>query len=288
MIRRIALLGVGLIGGALALAVRQGGWRGTIVGYARRAETLAQAQALGVIDQAAPNVPAAVAGADLIVLAAPLGAYRALLTEIQPVLTQQQILTDVGSAKQCAYDDCTSVFGQVPPRFIAAHPLAGSEKSGVAAATADLFNQRPLILTPRPDTDPEALAEVAALWRLTGAVVSQLDAATHDYWLAGTSHLPHALAYTLVHTLHQADPGGEIFGYGAGALRDVTRIAASDPALWQEIFSHNQAALLRWCSAFSAQFGEFQQLLQAGDAARLQQFLAQAQAVKQRFGTESL
>ncbi len=285
MIRRIALLGVGLIGGSLALGLRQSGWQGQIIGYARRSETLTQAQALGVLDAGATSVAEAVQGADLILLAAPLGAYRDLLAQIRPHWHPAQMLTDVGSVKQQIYADCEAVWGYVPPRLVAGHPLAGSEQSGIAAAQARLFARRRVILTPRPDTDPEAIAAVTALWTQVGAQVSQMDAVSHDEILAGTSHLPHVMAYALVAALREADPSGAIFGYGAGALRDVTRIAASDPALWQEIFTQNRTALLQWCERLQVQLQQVQRSLQPeADPVALQQWLAQAQAAKKRYG----
>lgn len=288
MIRRIALLGVGLIGGSWALALRRSGWSGTLVGYSRRPETLAQAQALGVLDQGAGSVAEAITGAELIILAAPLGAYRDLLAQMQPHLHPEQIITDVGSVKQCVYADCLAVLGYIPARLVAGHPLAGSEQSGVTAATADLFGNRRVILTPRPDTDLEALAVVTQLWQQVGAQVSQMEAAIHDAMLAGTSHLPHVMAYALVAALHQADPSGAIFSYGAGALRDMTRIAASDPALWQEIFTQNRTALLHWCERLQVQLQTIQRSLQPeADPAGLQQLLSQAQAAKQRYGVYS-
>jgi prephenate dehydrogenase len=249
--QRIAILGVGLIGGSLALALKKAGVVGEVTGYGRNPDHLATAQQRGVIDRGTTDAAEAVAGADVVVLAVPLGAMAGLLQQIAPALSADTILTDVGSAKASVVADARRVFGELPAGFVPGHPIAGTEKSGVEAAFADLFRDRRVILTPLASSAPEAVAKVRALWEATGAHVVEMDVTHHDEVLAATSHLPHMLAYALVDTLARREDSQEIFDYAAGGFRDFTRIASSDPAMWHDICLANHDALITMLEAFS-------------------------------------
>ena len=201
MIDRLCIIGVGLIGGSLAMALRKAGAVAEIVGCSRHLANLERAQGLGVIDRYSTEVAHAVIDADVVVIASPLGAVRAIFSAMQETMPSRAIITDVGSAKRCVVEDARAVFGEVPPGLVPAHPIAGTEKSGVEAAFGELFENQRVILTPVPETRPDARQQIEDMWRTTGAEVVTLDPDYHDEVLAATSHLPHMLAYTLVDTL---------------------------------------------------------------------------------------
>jgi prephenate dehydrogenase len=181
--------------------------------------------------------------ADMVVLAAPVGAMESLFRTLQPALSPDAIITDVGSTKLSVMAAAQAAFGRCPANFVPGHPIAGTEKTGVEASFAELFRERRVILTPGPGTDPAATAKVRAMWQLTGALVSEMSAEHHDQVLAATSHLPHVLAYALVDHLAAMDDRMEIFAYAAGGFRDFTRIASSSPEMWRDIACANRAAL---------------------------------------------
>ncbi|MGH8454954.1 MAG: prephenate dehydrogenase [Nevskiales bacterium] len=242
-VERLTIIGVGLIGGSFARALRQANAVGEVVGYGRDERHLQRARELGVIDRWSTNPAEAVAGADLVVLAAPVGAMGALFKAIQPALSPSAVVTDVGSTKLSVIAAAKSVSGSMPARFVPGHPIAGTEKTGVEASFAELFRERRVILTPTSETDPTVTTRVRALWQLTGAQVSEMSAEHHDQVLAATSHLPHVLAYALVDHLAAMDDRMEIFAYAAGGFRDFTRIASSSPEMWGDIACANRDAL---------------------------------------------
>lgn len=241
---RVALLGVGLIGGSLARALKRSGWTTSIVGYARREDELQKAIELGVIDRYSLEPECAVEGADVVVLCTPLKAMESLLTQIKPALTDQTIITDVGSAKGVVVEAARAALGELPSGFVPAHPIAGTEKSGVSASFAELYDDRKVIITPVSESADWAVNAVRAMWEATGAKVESMSVDKHDDVLAATSHLPHLLAFTLVDLLAHNSEHEKIFHYAAGGFRDFTRIASSDPVMWRDISVTNKAAIL--------------------------------------------
>ena len=243
-IPRLCIIGVGLIGGSLARALKNAACVGEIVGSGRRLEPLQKALELGVIDRFEADPSTVVQNADVVVIAVPLGAVQAVLEQIAPQLPDRCVLTDVGSAKGCIVADVQRVFGEIPPTLVPAHPIAGTERSGVEASFAELFQGRRVILTPLLETEAWALELIRAMWACTGAEVIDMGVKHHDEVLAATSHLPHMLAYTLVESLARMDDRAEIFRYAAGGFRDFTRIASSDPTMWRDICVANREPLL--------------------------------------------
>jgi len=250
-IERLGLIGVGLIGGSLALALRKAGVVGEIIGCGRNPVHLETAKRLGVIDRGETDPAAAVQGADMVVLAVPLGAMREIMEAIRPVLEPETVLTDVGSAKTSVIRAARAVFDTLPPGFVPGHPIAGTEKSGVEAAFPELFRRRRVILTPVPESAEKAVSRVQSMWEACGAQVVSMAPEHHDEVLAATSHLPHMLAYALVDTLARRDDSQEIFDFAAGGFRDFTRIASSDPRMWHDICLANHDALVKMLEAFS-------------------------------------
>ena len=244
MINRLCIIGVGLIGGSLARALRQSGYVEHVTGCGRNEETLQRAVELGVIDSFDTDMATAVSEADVIVLAVPVGSMREVLTVIKDAARADAIITDVGSVKGNVVSDAKAVLGNGLARFVPGHPIAGTEKSGVEASFAELYQGQRVILTPIEETDATATQEITKMWHAAGADVVSLSVEHHDEVLAATSHLPHALAYTLVDTLAQMHERREIFQFAAGGFKDFTRIASSDPRMWHDICLHNREALL--------------------------------------------
>lgn len=280
--RRIAIVGVGLIGGSLARAVRRAS-RGTqIIGYGRNHLNLQRAVELGVIDRFETRLQDAVADADLVVVAVPVGTTAAVLRELAPCLGGETVVTDVGSTKAGVVRAAREQLGEAFARFVPGHPIAGNERGGVEASSAELFEGRVVLLTPVAETSPAATAQVRALWESTGAQVAEMDPAYHDRVLAATSHLPHVLAYTLVETLARMDGGEEIFRYSAGGFRDFTRIASSDPVMWRDICLANGEQLLTALDSYRAALDELCALIRDGEGDRLAELFRHAKAVRDR------
>ncbi|MBY6208270.1 MULTISPECIES: bifunctional prephenate dehydrogenase/3-phosphoshikimate 1-carboxyvinyltransferase [unclassified Halomonas] len=273
---RIVIVGLGLIGGSLAAALRQAG-----VGQADGSTLLAcdcdeREVALGVkmglIDAGGPSLESVIDGATLVILAVPVMAMGKVMAELQALrhrAADDLVITDVGSTKGAIAEAAVAAFGELPPRFVLGHPIAGSEKSGVAAANPDLYQAHKVILTPMADTDHEALMRVRSLWQLTGAEVLEMDIARHDQVLARTSHLPHLLAFSLVDTLARQDERLEIFRYAAGGFRDFTRIAGSDPVMWRDVFQANRGAVLEALDDFEAGLAQLREAVERGDGDHL-------------------
>jgi prephenate dehydrogenase len=231
MIERLCVIGVGLIGGSLARALRAAGQVREIIGTSRNADHLRRAVELGVIDRFDTDPARAVQGADMVFVSVPLGAMGSVFAAIRHSLDKNAVVTDGGSAKSSVVADVRRALGEIPPWFVPGHPIAGTERSGVEASFAELYRGRRVILTPLPETDSKAVARVRAMWEATGAVVREMDVAHHDEVLAATSHLPHVLAFALVDSLARMSEQREIFEYAAGGFRDFTRIASSDPVM---------------------------------------------------------
>lgn len=251
LISRLCIIGVGLIGGSLARALRESNAVGEVIGCGRDIAHLQKAQQLGVIDHYATDPAEAVKDADMVVLAVPLSAMQGIMERIASRLSPACILTDVGSAKGSVITAAQHVFGEIPAFLVPGHPIAGTEKSGVEASFTELFQNRRVILTPTETSAADAIQKVRAMWEACGADVIEMGVAHHDEVLAATSHLPHMLAYALVDTLARMDDSREIFDFAAGGFRDFTRIASSDPEMWHDICLANHDALVNVLEAFS-------------------------------------
>lgn len=267
LIQRLCVIGVGLIGGSLARALRQAGEVGEVIGSGRGEDNLRAAVRLGVIDRYDTDPTRAVAGADVVVVAVPLGAMEPVLRAIVPHLTSAAVVTDVGSAKGSVVADVERIYGHIPPHFVPGHPIAGTEQSGVEASFATLFQGRRVILTPLAETAAASHGLIKRMWELTGAEVVDMGVRHHDAVLAATSHLPHMLAYTLVDTLARLDDRAEIFRYAAGGFRDFSRIASSDPKMWHDICAANREQLLEMIALFSADLTRLAEAIRADDRA---------------------
>ena len=256
MIERLAIIGVGLIGSSLSLALKRAGAVGSVVGYGRDRANLERGIELGVLDRFESSIAATVKDAEMVVVSVPLGAMAAVFGEIAGNLRADAAITDVGSSKAAVVAAASAALGDAMPRFVPGHPIAGNEKSGVEAGFASLFEGRRIILTPMPQTDNDTTARVDAMWRACGAEVEYLDVEHHDKVLAATSHLPHMLAYTLVHHLSNLNDNAEIFRYAAGGFRDFTRIASSDPVMWRDVCLANGDALVELIEQFQGELDE--------------------------------
>lgn len=243
LIDRLAIIGVGLIGGSLARALRRGGHVREVVGFGRSLGNLQKAVDLKVIDRAAVSAADAAQGADMIVVAVPVGSMKDVFAQIAPGLVDGAVVTDVGSVKGTVVDAAREAFGSRFGAFVPGHPIAGTEHSGVAASTAELFEKHRVILTPKSETDVAAVARVRTMWEATGAKVTLLPVEQHDAVLAACSHLPHMLAYALVDMLVRRDDHRLTFDLAAGGFRDFTRIASSDPVMWRDICLANSGAI---------------------------------------------
>ena len=269
LIQRLCVIGVGLIGGSLARALREKGEVAEVVGSGRNEDNLRAAVRLGVVDRYDTDPARAVAGANVVVVAVPLGAIAPVLRAIVPVLSPDAVITDVGSAKGCVVADVERVYGHIPPNFVPGHPIAGTEKSGVEASFSTLFQRRRVILTPLAETAATAHRLVKSMWEMTGAEVVDMGVRHHDAVLAATSHLPHMLAYTLVDTLARLDDRAEIFRYAAGGFRDFTRIASSDPRMWHDICVANREQLLEMIALFGADLSRLAEAIRNDDRAAI-------------------
>ena len=266
LIQRLCIIGVGLIGGSLARALKRDGNVGEVIGAGRRKESLQRALELGVVDRYDTHLPAAVAAADMVVVAVPLGAMYKVFAAIADHLPEHCVLTDVGSSKGSVIGDVRRIFGEAPPTFVPGHPIAGTEKSGVEASFPELFRNRRVILTPLIETDASAHALVRKMWEAVGADVVDMGVRHHDEVLAATSHLPHMLAYTLVDCLARLDDRAEIFRYAAGGFRDFTRIASSDPQMWHDVCIANRDSVLAVIEVFSNDLAQLTEAIKNSDS----------------------
>lgn len=283
MINRLCIIGVGLIGGSLARALRSAGYCREVIGAGRDPAHLQQAVDLGVIDRFETEPGKAVAGADMVLLAVPLGAMGSVFAAIRGHLAEGAVLTDAGSAKVSIIDAARSAFGRVPGYFVPGHPIAGTENSGVAASLPDLYRGRRVILTPLEDTDPTAVSRVRAMWEAAGARVSEMEPVHHDAVLAATSHLPHVLAFTLVDSLARLGDREEIFAYAAGGFRDFTRIASSDPVMWRDICLANGDAIRRMIDRYIDDLRTINKAVSERDGNRLLEIFNSAKQARDRF-----
>ena len=283
MIEQLTIVGLGLIGGSLALALKQAGMVSRVTAYARRQETIDEAIGLGVIDSGSTDMGLAVAGASVVVVATPVGVMAEMFELLRPHLTPQMVLTDVGSTKGSVVAAASQAFGQLPAGFVPGHPIAGTEENGVAAAFAELYQGRRVILTPLDSSSEPSVSTIRQMWQACGAEVVEMGVEHHDEVLAATSHLPHMLAFALVDTLARMDESEEIFEFAAGGFRDFTRIASSNPAMWHDICLANRGALLAVLQRFSADLGELTRAIENGDSEHLLQTFRRAKGARDRF-----
>lgn len=283
MINRLTIIGVGLIGGSLARAARRAGYCREIVGNGRDERSLRRAEELGVIDRYDINAARAVEGADMVLLAVPLGAMEQVMRDIAPGLKPDAVVTDVGSAKGGVIAAAQRVFGKMSKRFVPGHPIAGTEKNGVEASFADLFQKRRVILTPLAETAPSAVNAVRKMWEVCGAEVVEMGVEHHDEVLAATSHLPHLLAFALVDTLARMHEQAEIFRYAAGGFRDFTRIASSDPVMWRDICLVNRDAVLNMLDRFQGDLGMLRDKIDGGDGNGIEEIFRRAKTARDKY-----
>lgn len=286
MIDRLCIIGVGLIGGSLARALRAAGYCREVVGGGRDPVHLQQAVDLGVIDRFDTDLAAAVAGADMVLVAVPLGATQTVFSQIRDHLEDNAVLTDAGSAKGSVIEAAQRAFGSVPAWFVPGHPIAGTENSGVAASLPDLYQNRRVILTPDEHTAPDAVERVRAMWEAAGAVVTEMDVIHHDAVLAATSHLPHVLAFTLVDSLARLGDREELFEYAAGGFRDFTRIASSDPVMWRDICLANGDAIQLLIDRFIEDLQSLSHSVHEHDGQRLLEIFESAKQARDDYAGE--
>ncbi|HUO44821.1 MAG TPA: prephenate dehydrogenase/arogenate dehydrogenase family protein [Burkholderiales bacterium] len=282
-IGKLAVIGVGLIGGSFALALKKRRAVGRVVGVGRSRANLLTARRLRIIDEIATDDAAAVADADLVLLAVPAGQMAAVLTRIAPHLGARTVLTDAGSTKQDVIAAARAALGPAFARFVPAHPVAGTENSGARAAFAGLYAGRSLIVTPEPETDARALRVVAAAWRNIGARVFKMSAAEHDRVFALISHLPHLVSFALVGQIADQPDARTLFGHSGGGFRDMSRIAASSPEMWRDIVLANRGAVLPALDAYLQETRTLRDLIAVGDGAGLEARFTRAREARRRW-----
>lgn len=283
MIRRLCVLGVGLIGGSLALALKQAKGVGEVVGYERDPVARGKALSLGIIDRAEFHLPEALRGADVVVLAAPLGAMEELLQEMAPSLKPGMVVTDVGSVKGSVVAAARVKLGEHIADFVPGHPIVGTEKNGPEAAFADLFQLHKVLLTPLPESRAGAVRMIRTMWHQVGAEVIETSISHHDRVLAGTSHLPHILAYTLMDMLAKLGETQEALQFAAGGFRDFSRIASSDPDVWRDICLANKEPLVAILEQFRAELHGVGEAIHHGDGAKLAEIFTRAKAARDAY-----
>ncbi len=277
---KVVIFGVGLIGGSFALALRKANAVREVVGFGRSTASLNLAQQLGIIDRAASDVADEIANADLVLLATPVGQMADIMQRLAPHLGPNTLVTDGGSTKGDVVAYARTYLGNKLAQFIPAHPIAGAEKSGAAAAQADLYIGKKVVLTPLPENSAASIDRVRKAWELCGAVVSELSAAQHDSVFAAVSHLPHLLSFALVHDIAQRKDKDLLLSFAASGFRDFTRIAASSPEMWRDICMANREALLRELMQYANELHVLYQALEQGDAAKLEEIFAEARKVR--------
>ena len=286
-IGKLVVLGVGLVGGSFALALRAAGSVGNVVGVGRGRANLDVARSRGIIDEGVPldgDWTRELADADVVLLATPVAQFESLFSAIAARLPDGAILTDAGSTKQNVIAAARRHLGPALPQFIPGHPIAGTEHTGAAAAFATLFRDRNVVLTPLAENDPAAIATLSGLWTACGGEVRVLDPALHDRIFAAVSHLPHLLAFGLVDLLAARADAAELFRYAASGFRDFTRIAAGSPEMWRDISLANRDALLAEVEAYRAELDRIAGLVAAGDGAALEAVFARASAARREWG----
>ena len=277
MLNKVIVCGVGLIGGSFALALKAAGAVKEVVGFGRSRAPLEEALRLGVIDRIGDDWAEA-ASADLVLLAMPVGQMAPVMYALEPYMGDDTVVTDGGSTKSDVAAAARAAFGERIGQFVPGHPIAGAEKSGVAAAKADLYRDKRVVLTPLTENTSAAIERVRSAWQACQAKVSQLAPEEHDRVFAAVSHLPHLLAFALVHDLAVRENADQLFGFAAGGFRDFTRIASSHPEMWRDICIANRHALIGEVDAYMTELLRTRVLLASGDAAGLEMMFATARA----------
>jgi prephenate dehydrogenase len=280
---KVVIVGVGLIGGSFARALRHAGVVGTLVGVGRSLDAMARALELGIIDQVAPSMQDAMAGADLVLIAAPVAQTATILASLLPYLEAGTVVTDAGSTKSDVVAAARAVLKERVGQFVPGHPIAGRETNGPDAAIVDLYHGKKTVLTPLAENTPENIDRVAAAWSACGAIIHKLSPQEHDTVFASVSHLPHLLAYALVDDIARKPHAGLLFQYAASGFRDFTRIAGSSPEMWRDISLANQSALLGELDAYLAQLTAMRAMLANGDGAAIEAVYANAQRARCRW-----
>jgi len=295
LINNLCVIGTGLIGGSLCLSLKKSASVNSIIGAGRSEKTLKKAQQLNIIDSYKTDISEAVKDADLIFVSVPLGAMESVFEKIAAGLKKsgngKAVITDAGSSKQQVQQLADKIFSDVSAdisadeskRFVAGHPIAGTENSGPEAAFADLYKERRVILTPAANTDSDAIQLVTELWQSVGAEVETMGAEHHDKVLAATSHLPHLIAFGLVHCLENIDDIEDVFRFAAGGFRDVTRIASSDPTMWRDICLNNQQPILDMMKRYKDEMDMLYNALQSGDGEKLMEVFEHAKKTRDKF-----
>jgi len=284
---RLALIGCGLMGGSFALAARQAGLVRTIVGFSASEKTRQRARELRVIDQACASVAEAVQGADLVLLAVPVGAMASSFAAMAPALSAQALLMDVGSTKSDVIAAAQTHLGDKLACFVPAHPIAGKEVAGIEHADPRLYQDRRTILTPLSSNSMRHTQQAHDIWSALGSHVSTMTAADHDQTFAAVSHLPHLLAFAAVHALTTHPQGADYLDMAGPGFRDFSRIAASDPAVWRDILSANRTEVLAQLAHFQSSLALFEAAMQSGDTKGLQQLIQQVSEVRSGWALQS-
>ncbi len=277
---KLVVFGAGLIGGSFALALKAAGQVGEVVGFGRSLATLKQALDLGIVDRVGTNPGQEVADADLVLLATPVAQMPEIMERIAPYVGERTLVTDGGSTKADVVAAARQHFGEYVGRFVPAHPIAGAEHSGPAAANAALYQGKKVVLTPLPENSVLNLAKLRSAWEWCGAEVYELRPEAHDRIFAAVSHLPHLLSYALVHDLTMRENSEQFFSFAASGFRDFTRIAASHPEMWRDICLANRDALLDEIDRYQKQLGELRSALQNNDGELLNATFAAARAAR--------
>jgi prephenate dehydrogenase len=282
-IEKLVIVGVGLIGGSFALALKEAGAVGRVLGVGRGASNIRRALELGIIDSGGSLDGETLKDADLVLLAVPVGQMPAVMRSMAPLLGPKTVVTDAGSTKQDVVAFARREIGRSLARFVPGHPIAGTENSGAEAAFAGLYRERKVVLTPLAGGDPDALKRVRSAWERCGASVLEMQPQEHDAALAGVSHLPHVLAYALVDQVARHDNARELFALAAGGFRDFTRIASSSPEMWRDICLANREALLAELDRYRGELAVVRALIESGDADGLRALFSRAREARERW-----
>jgi prephenate dehydrogenase len=287
VVRKAAVIGVGLIGGSFALALKAAGIVQHVVGVGRERHNLEQALARGVIDEVQHDVSTAVRDAELIFIATPVGAMADIFARMAPVLRDDALILDGGSTKRSVIDAARAALGTRIAQFVPAHPIAGSEKSGAVAATSQLFRDREVVITPLAENKPADIARVQALWSQCGARVTEMEPERHDRIMAAISHAPHFIAFAYVHGIARSGEAAELLAHAGAGFRDFTRLASSHPRMWSDICTANRTALLAELARFETALAELRALVESGEGAQLADRFTNARALRDAWAASS-
>jgi prephenate dehydrogenase len=275
---KVCIIGVGLIGGSFVRGLKKANKVKTVCGYGIRENSLIRAKELGVIDEYTLDVGVAVRGAELVIIATPVDSIEGIFKLIKPHISESTIISDVGSTKESVINSARSVFGEVPPRFIPAHPIAGKENSGVDSSDSDLFNNKRVILTPQENHNTDALKQVTELWQSMNAIVETMSAKQHDELLAMTSHLPHMLAFGLMDYLIHKNP--DAIDYAAGGFKDFSRIASGDSVMWRDICLNNAEEIAKHIDDYQKTLSKLSNLISEQNSEGLERLFIDAKSAR--------